>query len=151
MVRRLVAGGRQDGLSPSDRERTFVVRSCTDAIRLVAGTAHVGRCRFAGRRLLDRWVRSLTGGWIQSSHFAPRQRLSGMRCHSLLLTGKWHRRWGWRPFRDHLPVDDCSWWRGHTIRGRELRSQYALTCGSYRNPRAHWGASDLARVYGNRF
>ena len=73
-----------------------------------------------------------------------------MRCQSLLLLCKWHRRRRWRPLCDHLPVHHCWRRRRHTIRGCKLRSQYAVPCRSHRNPRAHSGMSDLARVHGNR-
>ena len=118
--------------------------------RLVARTATFGCCRFAGRRLLDHRVRGRSGRWTQALHFAPRQRLSRMCCQGLLLFCKRHRRRRWRPLRDHLPVHHCCRRRGHTIRGRSLRSQYALPCGSHRNPRAHRRSSNFPRVHGDR-
>ena len=73
-----------------------------------------------------------------------------MRFQRLLLFCKRHRRRRWRRLRDHLPVHHCCRRRGHTIRGRRLRSQHALPRGSHRHPRAHRRGSDLPRVHGNR-
>ena len=162
-VRRLVGGWRGGGLSRSSSIRLIrlgrgwtirlsgIRRAKTLVWSLLNGrTADVRCCRFAGRRLLDHRVRSLSGRWTQLSHFAPRQRLSRMCCQSLLLVCKWHRRRRWRPLRDHRPVHHCLRRCSHTIRGCKLRSQYAVPCRSHRNPRAHRGTSNLPRVHSDR-
>ena len=138
-----LGGGWTIRLSGIGRARTLVWS-------LVARTAHVRCCRFARRGLRDRRVRSLSDGWTQASHFAPRQRLSGMCCQSLLLVCKWDRRRRRRPLCDHLPVHDCLRRRRRAIRGSKLRSHYAVACGSHRNPRAHRGTSDLPCVHSDR-
>ena len=161
-VLRLVGGRRGGGWSRSSsirlirlgRGRTIrlggIGRARTLVWSLVARTAHVRCCRFAGRGLLDHRVRSLSDGWTQASHFAPRQRLSRMCCQSLLLVCNWDRRRRRRPLCDHLPVHHCLRRRHHTIRGSKLRSHYAVACGSHRNPRPHQGTSNLPRVHSDR-
>jgi hypothetical protein len=161
-VLRLIGGRRGGGWSRSSsirlirlgRGRTIrlggIGRARTLVWSLVARTAHVRCCRFAGRGLLDHRVRSLSDGWTQASHFAPRQRLSRMCCQSLLLVCNWDRRRRRRPLCDHLPVHHCLRRRHHTIRGSKLRSHYAVACGSHRNPRPHQGTSNLPRVHSDR-
>jgi hypothetical protein len=120
---RWLVGGRRSGLSRAG------------SIRRVARMASGRRRRFAGRRLLDHRARSRSGRLDASSAARLPPRLSGMRCQSLLLFCKRHRRRRRRPLCDHLPVHYCRGRRGHVIRGGSLRSEHALACGSHRDPR----------------
>src|SRR5580700_7167313 len=80
----------------------------------LAGPRRIGRSRmayircrrFRRRRHLHHRPRCRAGCRTQRLHFASGQRLSGMRCQSLLLFCKRH--WGrrWRLLGNHLPVRD---------------------------------------------
>ena len=134
---RWLVGGRRSGLS------------WAGSIRRVARKASGRRRRFAGRRLLDHRARSRSAGWTQALQLLSSDRLAGMRCQSLLLFCKRHRRRRRRPLCDHLPIHYCRGRRGHVTRGGSLRSEHALACGSYRDPRVHGRAGNLLRVYGD--
>src|SRR6266478_4125907 len=143
-VRRLVSGLIGGGLS-----RTPSIRLVSRLIAwLVCRTAGIWCGRFARRRHLDHRLRSSCR--TQRLHFMLRQRLSRMRCQCLLLFCKWH--WGgrWCRLGDHRPVHHCRWRRGHMIRSRGLRSEYALPRRGNCYPRTHGCSGNLPRVHLDR-
>src|SRR6266403_2000938 len=146
-VCRLVSGRIGGGLT-----RTPSIRLVSRLIAwLVCRTAGIWCGRFARRRHFDHRLRSrCSRRRTQRLYFVLRQRLSRMRCQCLLLFGKRHRRRGWSRLRDHRPIHHCRRRRGHTIRGRGLRSEYALPRRGNCYPSTHGCSGNLARVHLDR-
>src|SRR5208282_3441087 len=120
------------------------------SVRRVARPTHIRCSRFSWRRLLHHWVRRRRIGRTRRLHFASRQSLSEVRCQSLLLFRKRHRRRGRSLLGDHLPVRYRRWRSGHATRRRSFRAQNTLSRRSHRNPRTHWRRGDLACTHRNR-
>ena len=92
-------------------------------------------------------LHSWSVGRAQPLDLGSRERLSRLRCESLLLSLEGHGRRRRRPFGDDGAVDDLFRWTGHAVARRRRITEDAVSGRSHLSPSAYGSCGKLSLIY----